>query len=125
MMKILYVGMGGFLGAILRYVVSGVTQSVFHKPDWPVGTFVVNMIGCVFIGFLMGLVESRQMLTPEVRLLLITGLLGGLTTFSTFAYESTSLLRDGGLAAALLNIALHITIGMMAVVVGLAISRVM
>ncbi len=122
-MKFLYVGLGGFIGALLRYVIGGFAHEIFSKTWLPVGTFVVNMLGCFLIGLLMGLAESRQVLTPEVRLLVVTGLLGSLTTFSTFAYESSTLLRDGELLFAAVNIGLQLVVGLAAVYGGLNISQ--
>jgi len=122
-MRLIYIGIGGFIGAILRYAIGGWMHKVVNQPWLPVGTFAVNMIGCFFIGLLMGMVETRQFLRPEMRLLLITGLLGSLTTFSTFAYESFSLLRDGQSLAALLNIGGQLLIGLFAVMIGVALAR--
>ncbi len=123
MIKLLYVGVGGFIGASLRYLIGGWMHKVIDEPWLPIGTFTVNIIGCLLIGVLMGLAESRQFLRPEVRLLLITGLLGSLTTFSTFAYESFSLFRDGESIAGLANMGVHLFIGLIAVAIGLAIAR--
>ncbi len=122
-MRLIYIGIGGFIGAILRYAIGGWMHKVVNQPWLPVGTFAVNMIGCFFIGLLMGMVETRQFLRPEMRLLLITGLLGSLTTFSTFAYESFGLLRDGQSLAALLNIGGQLLIGLFAVMIGVALAR--
>ncbi len=124
-MKFVYVGIGGCIGALLRYVIGGFMHEIFNKTWLPVGTFTVNMVGCFFIGLLMGLAESRQMLTPEVRLFIVTGLLGSLTTFSTFAYESSGLLRDGEVLLALSNIGLHVIMGLVAVYGGHMLSQVL
>ena len=84
--RILLVGCGGFIGAVLRYLVSVGTLRLLGTPLY--GTLVVNVVGCLLIGFLGGLAEERQYLGPQVRLFLFVGLLGGFTTFSSVAYET-------------------------------------
>ncbi len=123
MVKILYIGCGGFVGASLRYLIGGWVHRLIDKPWLPYGTFAVNMLGCLLIGMIMGLSESRQFLTPEARLFIVTGVLGSLTTFSTYAFESFNLYRDGELAASLVNIGLHVLVGLLFVALGVALSR--
>ncbi len=123
MLKILYIGLGGFVGASLRYLIGGWVHKLIDKPWLPYGTFAVNMLGCFLIGLILGLAESRQFLTPEARLFIVTGLLGSLTTFSTYAFESFSLFRDGRLCISLLNVAVHLIIGLLLVALGAALSR--
>ena len=124
MMNLLLIGFGGFAGAISRYAVSGLIYRIFKNPILPYGTLVVNISGCLIIGFLIGLSESRQILSPEIRSLLMIGFLGAFTTFSTFGYETISCLRDGQLFLAGMNILLHFILGMGAVWFGLIISRI-
>jgi fluoride exporter len=88
-----------------------------------VGTLAVNVLGCLVIGFLGGLAEARQVLTPEGRLFLMLGFLGGFTTFSSFGYETLSLARGGEGTRALVNVALHLVLGLSAVVAGQQLSR--
>lgn len=123
MLKFFYVGIGGFVGAILRYSIGGWVHKLLKDPWLPFGTATVNILGCLFIGLLMGLAETRQFLRPELRLLVVTGLLGSLTTFSTFAYESVGLFRNGESIAALLNMGGQLIIGLVAVILGLALAR--
>jgi CrcB protein len=120
--KILWVGTGGFVGSVLRYLVSGYIQERSGSIDLPYGTFAVNIIGCFAIGFLAELVEMRGVLTAEVRVLLITGALGGFTTFSTFGNETMALLRDGQTNLALLNIGASIVAGLAAVWLGYSLA---
>lgn len=120
--KILWVGTGGFVGSVLRYLVSGYIQELSGSIDLPYGTFAVNIIGCFAIGFLSELVEMRGVLTAEVRVLLITGALGGFTTFSTFGNETMALLRDGQTNLALLNIGASIVAGLAAVWLGYSLA---
>ena len=103
---LLFVGAGGFLGAVSRYVVSGIVHQLKPFSTFPSGTLVVNVLGCLVIGLLGGLGESRH-LGNETRLFVFIGVLGGFTTFSTFGYETLALLRDGEHARAALNVGLH------------------
>ncbi|MDA0988480.1 MAG: fluoride efflux transporter CrcB [Chloroflexi bacterium] len=119
----LLVGVGGFLGAILRYFMSGWVQDLLGKPYWPYGTLAVNVLGCLVLGFLVGLVEVRNVFSPEVRSLLFIGVLGGFTTFSTFGVETSALLRDGALTSAAANILLQVVLGVGAAMMGYYLSQ--
>ena len=121
--QVLLVGVGGFLGAILRYAASGAVQRLAESSDFPYGTLAVNVVGCLAIGVLAGAVESRQILGPEARLFLMIGLLGSFTTFSTFGYETLSLFRDGALLRASANVILQVGLGLAAAWTGLVLSR--
>lgn len=88
------VGSGGFIGAVLRYGLSGFVQAAAPLSTFPWGTVAVNLLGCLLIGVLAGLVDARQLLTPEIRIFALIGVLGGFTTFSTLGYEAFALLRD-------------------------------
>jgi len=87
------VGLGGGVGAVLRYVLQQAVQSRWPLP-WPVGTGAVNLLGCLAAGLILGLLE-RHALAENGRLLLLTGVCGGFTTFSAFALENVALLRGG------------------------------
>lgn len=117
-MNLLLVGVGGFIGSIGRYVLAGAIHQVLHSAAFPYGTMVVNIVGCFVIGFLNGLAETRQMLSPELRLFLLIGLLGGFTTFSTFGYETMALLRASQIGAALANVLVQVTVGLLCVWLG-------
>ena len=123
MIKILLVGAGGLIGAVGRYAVSGWVHRLMGNPWFPFGTLAVNVIGCLAIGFLAGLAESRQVFAAEVRLFLLIGLLGGFTTFSSFGYESVSLIRDGQMFAAAANVLAQVILGLGGVWLGLILSR--
>lgn len=123
MFKLFLIGIGGFVGSVLRYIVSGLTFKVFREPWFPYGTLAVNVIGCFFIGLLSGLAEQRQLFSPEIRYLVFIGFLGGFTTFSTFGYEVFSFARGGKFAGSLINLLLHIVLGLGAVWLGYSISR--
>ena len=107
----------------MRYLLQGWVHDLLRNPWFPYGTLAVNVIGCLLIGLLAGLVESRQMLSPEARGFLLIGILGGFTTFSTFSYETIALLRDGEAIAALANVGLQVGLGLAAVGAGYSLSR--
>ena len=98
MQELLAVALGGSIGAVSRYLVTNYT-------------FIVNAAGCLAMGFLMVLITEKGLLTPYWRLLLCVGFLGGLTTFSSFSYESLTLLSEGNLAGAGLNIIGSVVVG--------------
>ena len=93
MRDLLIIGLGGFIGAILRYMVSGQIQKLTQSVDFPYGTLVVNLIGCLLIGALTRLDEIRSVLTPEMRFLIFIGLLGALVRSLP---ASLGDLRNGG-----------------------------
>jgi len=105
--KLLLAGIGGFIGSALRYSVGGFVQG-FSRSQFPYGTLAVNLIGCLAIGFLSYLAETRGVFTAETRTLIFVGVLGGFTTFSAFGNETFNLWREGEGALAALNIAAHL-----------------
>jgi len=115
---IVLVGIGGFIGAVLRYLISDWVNEIFQTLSVPYGTLTVNITGCLLIGILAGLSENRNLLGPETRALLVVGVFGGFTTFSTFGNETVELLKDGKSIAAFSNVALHVCLGLVAVWVG-------
>lgn len=100
MANILTVGLGGFAGAVARYLLGGWVLYHTLSAKFPWSTFAVNILGCLAIGVLSGLAERLDWFTPSMRLLLLTGLLGGFTTFSAFGLETVHLLRRGELGIA-------------------------
>jgi len=120
--KALYVGIGGFIGSVLRYWVSGIAQQLANNPSFPFGTLTVNLAGCLVIGFLSQLADMRGVFTPEARLFVFVGILGGFTTFSTFGNETMNFLRDGQSLPALLNVAAHILAGLAIIWLGRALA---
>lgn len=123
--KLLFVGMGGFLGAALRYLTSGLVGRITAQTQFPYGTFVVNMIGCLLIGFLAGLADSRDLFSATSRAFVFTGVLGAFTTFSTFSYETMGLFQNGQTSPALTNMGLQILLGLVAVWGGIQLSRML
>lgn len=120
-MKILFIGLGGAIGTILRYIVSGLDYK-WSQGIFPVSTFVVNLSGSLVIGLLWGLFEEIA-ISSTVRMFIFIGILGGFTTFSTFALENFNLLRDGEKTIAIWNILLSNTVGILLVFVGYALAR--
>jgi len=93
--QLLLVGLGGFAGAVARYSLGGWILHRTLSASFPWSTFTVNVAGCLIMGLLSGLIERLDWFTPSMRLLLLTGLLGGFTTFSAFGLETVHLLRRG------------------------------
>jgi CrcB protein len=122
---LLFVGIGGFAGSVLRYVISGYVQQLTQSTSFSYGTLAVNVVGCLSIGILSQLAESYGLLTTETRALLITGLLGGFTTFSTFSNETLNLFRDSEDLLALVNIGAHIFLGLGSVWIGRAFALIL
>ncbi len=120
--RLLWVGSGGFLGAIARYAVSGWVYRWVGESVLPYGTIAVNLAGCLLIGFLMGLTEEYGLFSPQARLFLLVGFLGSFTTFSTFGYETFALFRTYTLTYGLLNIGVHLAGGLVGVWLGLMIA---
>ena len=114
--NVLLVALGGALGSVCRYLLSG-----WNVESFPFGTFVVNIVGSLLIGFLVGWV-NRGVLVPEMKLLLVTGFCGGFTTFSTFANESFVMLKVGDALLVALYVALSIFLGILAVWLGSCLS---
>ncbi|CCJ33703.1 MULTISPECIES: fluoride efflux transporter CrcB [Caloramator] len=117
MLKVIYVGLGGFIGASLRYLISMGASKTFNL-DIPMGTLIVNILGGLLIGFIMELSLSTDIISPDLRLFLTTGILGGLTTFSTFSYETINLLNSGAYIWGIINIVLNVLLSLIGVVVG-------
>ena len=121
--NLLFVGLGGFIGAALRYATGLFVGRFFVDAQFPYGTFVVNMLGCLLIGFLAGITDSRQLLNDTSRAFVFTGMLGAFTTFSTFSYETMGLLQNGQTSPALTNLGLQIILGLLAVWVGIQLAK--
>jgi CrcB protein len=120
MQRVMLVAIGGMLGAVARYLA---TLWLYRVVDtsFPFGTLLVNVVGCFLIGALMfSALEGRLNVPPEARLFLVTGVLGGFTTFSSFGYETVALARDGQTAWAMMNVGANVVLGLAAVLAGRA-----
>ncbi len=116
----LYVGLGGFAGASLRYLVMLASVGLFGE-GMPWGTMIVNAVGGLFAGIVMELGIASSFISPAMRLFLMTGILGGFTTFSAFSWETMSLFSEGSWLRASLNILLNVALSLGAVMLGRAI----
>lgn len=123
MFNVLLVGIGGFIGSLLRYVTSGYVQQWTQSADFPYGTLVVNLVGCFVIGFLSQLADARGVFSTESRSFVFVGILGGFTTFSSFSNETMNLLRDGETVPAFANVTAHIVLGLGAVWLGRTVAQ--
>jgi len=104
MLRLFFIGLGGAIGALLRYWASGAAQGIFHD-NFPGGTLTVNLLGSLVIGFLWGTFES-VVVSQNIRIFLFIGMLGSFTTLSTFSLESFHLLRNGEYVFCAINIML-------------------
>ncbi|HHQ13450.1 MAG TPA: fluoride efflux transporter CrcB [Chromatiales bacterium] len=123
MKQLVWVGMGGFVGSVLRFTVGGWAQRLSPAAGFPIGTMTVNVLGCLLIGLLGGLADYRQLLDPGQRAFLMVGMLGGFTTFSTFAFETLGLAQDGALLRAFVNVFGQLLLGLIAAYTGYVAAR--
>lgn len=115
--KIIYVGIGGFIGAAIRYIVTVQSAKIINS-NMPLGTLIVNVVGGFLIGVIMELSMSTDLISPNLRLFLTTGIMGGLTTFSTFSYETITLMYDGRYVLGISNVLLNVFLSLGGVVLG-------
>lgn len=121
MLKLVLIAAGGGLGAVLRYLLQGLIQS--RAGVFPLGTLIVNITGCLVIGFLMALFTGPYLIREEYRLGIITGVLGGYTTFSTFGWETMQLIEQKQWGMALLYVGLSVIVGLLATIAGIRLSQ--
>ncbi len=119
MRNTLWVGIGGGIGAIARYHLGRVVMRYLAADIFPLGTLLVNVLGCLIVGILTGWAARRGDFVPEVRLFLFAGLLGGFTTFSAFGLETISLLQRHELGRAALNVVVSVCLGLFMVWLGM------
>ena len=125
MSLVILVGAGGFFGSISRYLLGRGIQYILGDLAFPFGTLTINVMGCLVIGFVNGLAETRQFMNPEIRAILVIGFLSGFTTFSAFGYDTLNFLRTGHVAEAITNLLLQLVLGLGAVLLGHLISKTM
>ncbi len=122
MESIFLVGIGGFIGSIMRYFVTIWSKGLFQDLSFPLGTLIANITGCLFLGLFNGWAEHHQFFTPQVRLFMFVGILGSYTTFSTFSYETIKMMQNGDSFQAFLNITLQVLVGLFAAFIGFQIA---
>lgn len=109
-MKWLMLLLGGGIGTVSRHLVSGAAHQMFGA-KFPYGTFAVNILGCFLIGLIVSLAQEKFVLTDPMKLFLIVGFLGAFTTFSTFIFETSTLIKSGSTLLALANVLVSVLIG--------------
>ncbi|MFS0824415.1 fluoride efflux transporter CrcB [Bacillus sp. 1P02SD] len=119
-MNVLFVMIGGFLGAICRYLLG---EWVPAPNGFPMGTLTVNLMGCLCLGWLLTFVATRKNVNPKISLLFGTGFIGSFTTFSTFSVEMVHLLENGNVGIALLYVVLSLFVGLFLSYVGYRLAK--
>lgn len=129
MLNWLLIGIAGAAGALARHGVGQGVERLLPEQHFPWGTFVVNMVGCVFFGFCYTWIDFNEALSPDqqqrLRLVLLTGFAGAFTTYSTYAFQSAMLIDEGKWTPALFNIGGHTILGLFAIYLGTAIGKML
>ncbi len=120
--QLFLIGLGGGIGSIFRFLTSLLTAK-YYSNVFPLATFIVNIIGCFLIGLIIGALSHHTEVSPSWKLLLVTGFCGGYTTFSAFAFENFTLIQNNNHLVFLLYLGLSIFIGILAVWLGVIITR--
>jgi CrcB protein len=123
MQRLIYIALAGGVGTLLRYWLSEWTARRFGE-TFPTGTLIVNLLGCFLAGLLFYLMFDRDLVSPAIRTVVLIGLLGGFTTFSSFGLQTFTLLREGEMGLALINIAISNVGGLMMVWVGYSLAKI-
>ena len=121
-MQILYLAVAGALGAVSRFLLSGVTYRLLGS-GFPYGTLCVNIIGSLLIGFVMQVGLTTDIIPQSLRTVITVGFLGAFTTFSTFSFETLNYIQEGVWGMALLNIAVNVIVCLLAVFAGIIIGK--
>ncbi|HEY7089918.1 MAG TPA: fluoride efflux transporter CrcB [Tepidisphaeraceae bacterium] len=122
--KVVLIGVGGAVGTLARYGLGGAVHSAVSRSVFPFGTLIINLLGCLIMGYLQGLFVDRWILREDYRLALLVGFLGGFTTFSSYGWETTSMLQDHQFVRAGVNVLVSNVVGIGLVMAGFALSRV-
>jgi CrcB protein len=124
MQKTIFIALAGLVGTLLRYWISGVVARQYGE-TFPWGTIAVNLIGCFVTGAVFSLTEERVLVSPAVRMVILIGLLGGFTTFSSYGLQTFALLRDGEFGLGILNVATSNVLGVFMVWLGYILGKVL
>lgn len=124
MQTTIFIAVAGLVGTLLRYWLSAAVARQYGE-TFPWGTMAVNLLGCLITGAVFFLTEERFVISPTVRTVILIGLLGGFTTFSAYGLQTFTLLRDGQLGFAILNVATSNVLGLFMVWIGYALGRVL
>lgn len=122
MKQILFVGVGGAVGSVLRYGVNILTAK-YYAASFPLATFIVNVVGCFLAGLIFGMMSEETSTNQQLKFLLITGFCGGFTTFSAFALENVKLMDSGNFVIPITYTLLSVLTGFVAVWIGLSVMR--
>ena len=123
--QLIWVALGGAIGSMARYGVSTLVMKQVNPTNFPWGTLSVNILGCMLAGVFLVVAESMQSISHEARLFIVTGLLGGFTTFSAFGIETLGLLRRGDVLIAISYASLSIIVGVLAMWLSYSLIKVM
>lgn len=124
MLGIILVAIGGGIGSVARYLTSN-WMAERYGMEFPLGTLAVNVVGCFIIGLFMTLATERLSISPYWRLFIAVGCLGGLTTFSSFSYETLRLLQNADIMRAFYNVGLNVVVGFFATWLGMGVVRLL
>ncbi len=122
--KLFLIGLAGFIGTLSRYWMSGVIARRYGE-TFPLGTLVVNLVGCFLVGLLFYLLQERFLVNQTVRTVILIGFLGGFTTFSSFGLQTFTLLQDEEFGLALLNLSVANLLGLVLVWAGYTLAKVL
>lgn len=120
--SILIVGLGGFIGSVGRFLGQLFVEKLFHT-TFPLGTFIVNILGSLIIGIVYAMAEKGNLLNAEWRMFLAVGFCGGFTTFSSFAYNNLTLIKEQSTGLFLVNVFGSLLLGILAVYAGIILVR--
>ena len=124
MAKFIYLAIGGLTGTFARYFLAGAVYELLGT-RFPYGTLIVNLTGCFIIGVLSTIAENKFLLNPNTRVLLMIGFCGAFTTFSTFIFETSNLIRDGETLRAFINVILSVIIGFIVFRIGMFLGDIL
>ena len=123
MQQLLFLAIAGALGSLSRYALGGLIQRITGT-NFPYGTLLINVLGCLIIGFIMQVALTSDLIPPNIRIIITIGFLGAFTTFSTFSYETVKFLEDGALIAAVMNVMSNVGLGLLGTFCGLLLEKI-